>query len=140
MSIFLKKNGLILMNEPEISFFLKFFLFILDDEAWSLKIDIFNSKKNIFIPRDLCNANNATATLLFCNEIKFHSYFPQYKIIKNELSEFFIFLNSGGAEQKTFHIPGNKFLFNLLYCIDRMLVFLLPNIFALNRAIILRRK
>jgi len=139
MSYYLKKDGLILMNEPEISFFLRFFLFFLNDEAWSFKVDIFSSKKNIFNPTGLCDANNATATLLFSNEVKFKTYFPQYSILKNELSEFFIFLNSGGAVQKTFHIPGNKLLFNFFNFVDRILVFLLPGIFALNRTVVLRK-
>ena len=70
MGFYLKKKGLILINEPEISFFLKFFLFILDDEAWSFKVDIFNNKKNIFNPNSVWDANNATATLLFKDETK----------------------------------------------------------------------
>lgn len=139
MSFYLKKDGLILMNEPEISFFLRFFLFLLDDEAWSFNVDIFNSKKNIFIPNTRCDANNAAATLLFKDERKFNLHFPKYKIIKNELSEFMIFLNSGGAAQKTFHIPGNRLLFNFFNLIDQMLIFFLPNIFALNRTVVLKK-
>ncbi len=139
LSYYLKKNGLILLNEPESSFFLKFFLFILDDEGWSYKVNIFNSKKNIFNPNSKCVANNAAASLLFQNEKLFHSHFSQYKILKNELSEFFIFLNSGGSEQKTFYISGNRFLFKLLSFIDFALVSLMPNIFALNRSVILKK-
>ena len=140
MSIYLRKNGLILINEPEISFFLRFFLFFLDDEAWSFNVNIFQSKKNIFDPHSFMDANNATARLLFKDENKFHSNFPQYTIIKNELSEFLIFLNSGGVVQKIFHIPVNKFFFNLLHCIDQTLIFLLPNIFALGRTVVLKKK
>jgi len=139
MSIYLKKNGYILIREPEISFFLRFFLYILDDEAWSFNVNIFNDKKNIFNPRSFWDANNATAYLLFNNEKKFHLNFPQYKIVKNELSEFFIFLNSGGVVQKTFHIPVNRLVFNLLYSIDQALIFFLPKIFALGRSIALKK-
>ena len=139
MSIYLKKNGLILINEPEISFFLRFFLFLLDDEAWSFNVNIFHSKKNIFDPHSIWDANNAIARLLFKDENKFHSHFPQYTIIKNELSEFFIFLNSGGVVQKIFHVPVNKFFFNLLHYIDRVLIFLLPGIFALGRTVVLKK-
>mgnify|MGYP006105702461 CR=1 FL=1 len=139
LSFYLKKNGLILLNEPESSFFLRFFLYILDDEGWSFKVNIFNSKKNIFDPNSRCVANNAAASLLFRNKKNFHYHFPQYRIIKNELSEFFVFLNSGGSEQKTFYISGNKFLFKILSFIDFILVFLLPNIFALNRSVILKK-
>ena len=140
MSIYLKKDGLILLNEPELSFFLRFFLYILDDEGWSFNVDIFNSKKNIFNPKGKCIANNATASLLFRKEDAFHSYFPQYKIIKNELSEFFVFLNSGGSEQKTFYISGNKILFKILSYIDYLLVLFIPNIFALNRSVVLKKR
>ena len=59
--------------------------------------------------------------------------------IKNELSEFTIFLNSGGVINNTFYIPTNRFFFNFLNYIDRILIFLLPGIFALNRSIVLRK-
>ena len=140
MLIYLKRDGLILIREPEISFFLRFFLFVLNDEGWSFKVDIFNSKKNIFTSGNIWEANNATARLLFKDEAKFYSHFPQYNIIKNELSEFLIFLNSGGVVQKTFYIPVNKFLFNLMNYIDRILIFLFPNIFALGRSVVLKKK
>ena len=139
MSFYLKKRGLILINEPEISFFLKFFLYTLDDEAWSLNVDIFNYKKNIFNPNSVWDANNATATMLFKDENKFHDNFQQYKIIRNELSEFLIFLNSGGVVQKTFCIPINRFLFKVLESIDRVLIQLFPSIFALGRSVVLEK-
>ena len=139
MSFYLKKNGVVLINEPEISFFLKFFLYILDDEAWSFNVNIFNSKKNIFDPNSPWDANNATATLLFKNEREFYSNFPQYTIIKNELSEFFIFLNSGGVVAECFHIPMNNFILSLFNQLDRFLVFLFPSIFALNRSVVLKK-
>ena len=139
ISIYLKKNGLVLINEPEVSFFLRFFQFILDDEAWSFKVNIFNSKKNIFKPDSPWDANTAVARLLFANEKKFNLYFPQFNIIKNELSEFFIFLNSGGVVNDTFYIPTNKFLFSFLNYIDQVLIFLFPKIFALNRSVVLKK-
>ena len=138
--IFFERNGLILIREPETSFFLRFILFILDDEAWSYNVDIFNSKKNIFNPKSVWDANNATANLLFKNENKFHLNFPQYTIIKNKLSEFLIFLNSGGVVQKMFYIPLNRFIFTLLNYIDCILIFLLPNVFALARTVVLKKK
>ena len=140
MHKYLKKDGLILINEPEISFFLKFFLYILDDEGWSFKVNIFNEKKKIFDPTSPWDANNAAASLLFKNENLFHSKFPKYKIMKNELTEFFIFLNSGGVVQKMFHLPLNKFFFNILFQIDKFLIFLFPTVFALGRSVVLKKK
>ena len=140
MLFYLRRNGLILIREPEISFFLRFFLYILNDEAWSFKVNIFNSKKNIFDPNSPWDANNATATLLFKDEEKFCSHFPQFNIEKNELSEFLIFLNSGGVVQEKFYIPINRFFFNFLFFIDKILIFLLPGVFALARTVVLKKK
>ena len=78
-------------------------------ESEGFKVDVFNHQKNIFNPNNVYDANNATPNLLFKNEEKFHKKFPQYKIVYNKLSEFFIFLNSGGVVQKTYYIPVNKF-------------------------------
>ncbi len=139
MLIYLKKDGLILMNEPELSSSFKLVNFLLDDEAWSFKVDIFNSKKNIFKPNSPWDSNVAVAQLLFKNEKKFHFNFPNYKIIKNSLSEFSIFLNSGGVVQDTFHIPINKFIFNLMNFADKLLIWFLPSIFALNRRVVVKK-
>ena len=139
MSFYLKKNGFILIREPEISFFLQLLLFLLNDESWSFKADIFNKNKNIFSPKSPWDANNATAYLLFNDVNKFYSNFPQYKIIKNDLSEFFIFINSGGVVQEKIHLPTNKFVFSILNFIDKMLIFLLPRIFALGRSVVLQK-
>ena len=139
MSIYLKKNGLILINEPEISFFLKFLQFILDDEPWSSKINIFNSKKNIFKSNNPWASNTAIAKLLFKDENKFNSFFPEYKIIRNDLSEFFIFFNSGGVYNEVIYVPLNRFFLKLLDYIDSILIFFFPGIFALNRTVILKK-
>jgi len=138
MSIYLKKNGYILINEPETSFFLKFIQVILDDESWSLKSKVFNSK-SIFNPKNPWISNTAIAQLLFKNNKKFQEHFPQYKIIENKLSEFFIFLNSGGVNSSFFHIKLNNFFLRILNIIDEILIFFLPNIFALNRTIVLKK-
>ena len=139
MSIYLKKNGLILINEPEISLSLKFLQFLLDDEPWSLKVNIFNSKKNIFKSNNPWASNTATAKLLFEDEDKFNYFFPEYKIIRNDLSEFFIFFNSGGVYNEVIYIPLSKFFLKLLDYIDYILISLFPSIFALNRTVILKR-
>ena len=136
---YLKKNGLILMNEPESSFFLRLVQYILDDESWSYNVDIFDTKKNIFNPNTIWDSNTAVANLLFKNEKKFHLNFPEYQILKNNLSEFFIFLNSGGVVQDTFYIPLNKLFLNFFVFIDKILVSILPSIFALNRSIVLKK-
>ena len=140
LSNYLKKDGVILINEPETSFMLKMIQILLDDESWSLEDDVFKKNKNIFNPKNPWISNTAVAQLLFKNQTKFHKNFPQYKIEKNYVSEFFVFLNSGGVNSDFFNIKLNFFLLSVVNFIDQILIFFLPNIFALNRTIILRKK
>lgn len=140
LSKYLKKDGVILINEPETSFMLKMIQILLDDESWSLEDDVFKKNKNIFNPKNPWISNTAVAQLLFKNQTKFHNNFPQYEIEKNYVSEFFIFLNSGGVNSDFFNIKLNYLFLSVVNFIDQILIFFLPNIFALNRTIILRKK
>ena len=74
---------------------LKLIQIILDDESWSLTDKVFQ-KRNLFNPKNPWISNTAIAQLLFANKTKFHKFFPQYLIEINRVTEFFIFLNSGG--------------------------------------------
>ena len=138
MSNYLKNNGYILINEPETSFFLKLIQIILDDESWSLKANVFD-RKSIFNPKSPWISNTAVAQLLFKNDKNFQKYFPQYRIVKNKLSEFFIFLNSGGVNSSFFYIKLNSFFLKLINIVDKILIFFLPSIFALNRTVVLKK-
>ena len=109
MTKYLKKGGVILINEPETSFMLKLIQIILDDESWSLNDKVFNRKKNLFSPRNPWVSNTAIAQLLFKNIRKFEINFPNLKIEKNFVTEFFIFLNSGGVNSTFFSIKLNFF-------------------------------
>ena len=112
--------------------------FILDDESWSLKANVFD-RKSIFNPKSPWISNTAVAQLLFKNDKNFQKYFPQYRIVKNKLSEFFIFLNSGGVNSSFFYIKLNSFFLKLLNIVDKILIFFLPSIFALNRTVVLKK-
>ena len=138
ISLYLKKNGYVLINEPETSFFLKFIQILLDDENWSLKAKVF-SQRDIFNPKSPWISNTAIAQLLFKSNNKFQRYFPQYKIVENKLSEFFIFLNSGGVNSSFFYVKLNILFLKILNIIDDVLIFFLPSIFALNRTVVLKK-
>ncbi len=140
ISKYLKKNGVVLINEPETSFMLKLIQIILDDESWSLTDKVFQKNKNLFNPKNPWISNTAIAQLLFKNETKFHNHFPQYKIEKNHTSEFLIFLNSGGVNSNFFNIKMNNFFLNITNFIDKILIFFFPNFFPLNRTVVLRKK
>tara|TARA_B110000881_G_C18475345_1_gene463614 strand:- start:13 stop:807 length:795 start_codon:yes stop_codon:yes gene_type:complete len=136
---YLKKNGLILINEPEASFFLRVIQIILKDEGWSFKKDVFDLKINLFKKNHPWFSNTAIANMLFMNSKKFTKNFPRYKIKKNELSEFFIFLNSSGVNAKIAYLPFNISTLKLIDIFDGILIKLLPKIFALNRSVILQK-
>ena len=140
MSKFLKKDGLILLNEPETSFILKLIQVVLDDESWSLKANVFNKEKKILKSSSPWVSNTAIAQLLFKDEDKFEKKFPQYMIEKNQLSEFFIFLNSGGLSSDFFHFKLNNFFLKMIDAVDKILIYLFPSIFALNRSVVIRKK
>ena len=130
ISKYLKKGGVMLINEPETSFMLKLFQIILDDESWSLTDNVFLKNKNLFNPKNPWISNTAVAQLLFKNKQKFERNFPQYLIEKNNVSEFFIFLNSGGVNSDFFNIKLNNFFLNIVDIIDKILIFLFPGVFA----------
>ena len=88
---------------------MKIIQLITRDEGWSYKKNIFNTSSNLFLKNNPWFSNTAIAELLFENEVKFLNNFPEYKIIKNELSEFFIFINSGGVNADIKKIPMNNF-------------------------------
>ena len=136
---FLRKGGMILINEPETSFFLKLIQLITKDEGWSYKKDIFNTSVNLFKTNDPWFSNTATAELLFKDEKLFKKKFPKLLILKNELSEFFIFLNSGGVNSNIKKIPLNNFFLSILNQIDNLLIKIFPSVFALNRSVVLKK-
>jgi len=139
MTKYLKKNGLILMNEPEPSFFLTLLQYILDDEGWSFKINIFNNKKNISNSNNPWVSNTAIANLLFKNQENFYKHFPQYKIMKNQLTEFLTFLNSGGVNSNFLFISLGRKGLKVIKFIDKILISIFPSIFALNRSVVLKK-
>ena len=127
----LKKNGLILINEPEISLVFKVFLKVFNHENWNLNKSEIN-KKNFWLE------NNATGRILFNNK-KINSKFTKKLIVKrNTLNEFLIFLNSSGNSVESPHIKLNEFFLTLIDKFDNLITRLFPSLFALNRSVILK--
>ena len=129
---YLKKDGLVLMNEPEISFFFKLFLYLCNHEGWDLDLKNKNKKKFWY-------ENNATSRILFGKKKVGNTFNKNYVILHNVLNEFFIFLNSGGNSVNSPHIKLNKFLLKFVDKFDDLLIYFFPKIFALNRSIVLRK-
>lgn len=131
----LKKKGKILINEPELSLIFSWILKICNHEQWNFEIDYFNYKKDKKFPVE----NNAMGILLFRDKAKFENKLKFLKIKKMWVSEFFIFINSGGNLVKSPKISLNIFFLNLINLIDIFLIKFFPNIFALNRSVVIQR-
>ena len=129
----LKKNGFILINEPEISFVFKFFLKIFNHERWDLDVSKSN-QKNFWLQ------NNATGRILFKKNFENKFVKQNFHVVKNQLNEFLIFLNSGGNSVNSPHIKLSETNLNLLNKLDDFLIKVSPEIFALNRRVVLRKK
>jgi SAM-dependent methyltransferase len=128
----LKLNGLILINEPEISLVFKIFLKVFDVENWNLDLSQIN-KKNFWLQ------NNATGRILFDKKKIGSHYNKKLLIKKNLLNEFLIFLNSSGNSVEAPHIKLNNSILSIVNKFDDIITTLFPSIFALNRSIILKK-
>ena len=129
----LKKDGFILINEPEISFVFNFFLKIFNHERWDLDVSKSN-QKNFWLQ------NNATGRILFKKNFENKFVKQNFHVVKNQLNEFLIFLNSGGNSVNSPHIKLSETNLNLLNKLDDFLIKVSPEIFALNRRVVLKKK
>ena len=128
----IKKSGYILLNEPETSFIFKIFLTIFKHEKFD---DNIKNIKN----KNFWYENNSTGKLLFSNKNNNDIFLNDYKIIKNELNEFLIFLNCSGNGVNVPYIPLSNLMLKIINRLDNLLIKLLPQIFALNRTVILKK-
>jgi hypothetical protein len=131
IKLMLKKNSLIIINEPETSIIFKLFLFIFNHETWDDQIKNYNKK--------FWFQNNSTGKILFSKKNKNDIFLKDFKILENELSEFLIFLNSGGGGVNSPYIKLNNFFLRFVDVLDNFLIKLFPKIFAMNRKIILKK-
>ena len=128
----IKKGGFILINEPETSLIFKIFLKIFNHERFDDNVNKINNKNFWY-------ENNSTGKLLFSEKKVNDLFLNQYKIVKNDLNEFLIFLNCSGNGVDTPYFPLNNFFLKIVDKIDQILIKMFPKIFALNRKIILKK-
>ncbi len=139
MNRILKPGGLLLIQEINASLFTRLVLRVMRHEGYSFKSNVFDPQEIVTDPKDLWSANCAIPNLLFDDLENFQKYFPFFKAIKSSHSEFFTFLDSGGVVAKTFYVPLPLFLLKALRLVDNILANLFPQIFALQRQIVLQK-
>lgn len=84
--------------------------------------------------------NNATGRILFKKNFENKFVKQNFHVVKNQLNEFLIFLNSGGNSVNSPHIKLSETNLNLLNKLDDFLIKVSPEIFALNRRVVLKKK
>lgn len=139
MARILKPSGLLVIHEVNNSVLMRFLLWLMRHEGWSYDEDVFDIKTVSNDPDDPWSANCAVPQILFKNPAKFESHFKEFKVLRNELCEGFIFPLSGGVTAKTKIIQLPYFLLELVGWLDRILISLVPRVFALGRRVVLQR-
>lgn len=135
----LKKDGIIIIHDPELSFTFKLVIYLMKHEGYDIISNPYYNFKG-YKKANPWAANVAIAKLVFSDEKKFKKKFPSLKIIENSLAEFFIFALSGGVVAKTLKIELPKFLLYLFHYLDIFLVALLPSIFPWTRRVVIKKK
>jgi SAM-dependent methyltransferase len=135
-----KPGGLLLMNEANTSLISKLTLILMRHEGFDDSAEVFDPNYVCNDPDDPWSANCSIPRLLFDSHNKFESNFPDWEIIHDSKQEFFIFLNSGGVTAKFFYVPLTNFSLRIVEKIDSALITMAPDIFALGRRIVLRKR
>lgn len=136
----LKPGGVVVIQELETSFMLKFLMWVTHNEGWDERVDVTSPKvKCTPGSDDPWSANCAIPHLLFSNPTAFEHTIPGLKIVRNELCEFFIFALSGGVLVKVPTIQLPRFLLKFFAFLDSALIAVAPSFFALGRRVVIKK-
>jgi SAM-dependent methyltransferase len=136
----LKKGGRLLIQDINCSFMMQRLLRFMNAEAFDFNVDVFDINRVCTNSDDLWDGNNAIPNLLFDDVRKFEANVPYFKVVEQNLSEFLVYVVSGGISGKTFAIPLPYFVLKILDRIDNVLIPTLPMVFALQRRVILEKR
>ncbi len=135
----LKPGGYLLIQELHTSLLMRVLLRVMRHEGWSYNVDIFNINEIANDPNDLWSANCAIPELLFTKHAEFEKTFPQLKIQHHKMMECLIFPLSGGviSKIKVPEIPTS--ILKFINYIDKILISIAPNLFALGQSLAIKK-
>jgi SAM-dependent methyltransferase len=139
MARVLKPGGRLLIQDINASLAMRAILRLMRHEGYSFAPDVFDPGVICTDPDDLWSANCAISNLLFDDRARFEQQVPAFRIVYHRFSEFLLFANSGGVTAKTFFIPLPERMLRVVGRIDDLLASTLPEIFALQRRVVLVR-
>ena len=141
MNRILKKNGKLIIFESYCSIVFQVATILMKHEGYDFTLNVWDEKNPKSDADNAWAGNIAVPHLIFDNKEQFNENLGKlFSIEYEELTECFIFLNSGGVTSKTFFIPMSDFFLKILNAIDKFLVKFFPNIFCMGRRIVLKKK
>jgi len=135
----LKPGGFILIQELHTSLLMRIFLRLMRHEGWSYNVNVFDINEIANDPNDLWSANCAIPELLFKNHDEFEKNFPKLKIVNHKMSECLIFPLSGGVISKVKVPEISSVILKLLLGLDKLLITVAPNFFALGQSLAIKK-
>tara|TARA_A100001015_G_C14937512_1_gene691096 strand:+ start:98 stop:523 length:426 start_codon:yes stop_codon:yes gene_type:complete len=137
----LKTDGKLIIHEANLSVLLQLIIILMKHEGFDWTKDVWSETIPSIDDEDLWSGNNAIPNLVFDNKDKFNENLGTiFEIEYDKILHCFTFLNSGGVTSKTFYIPLNYFLLNIMDKVDFLFTKSLPKIFAMNRCLVLKKK
>ncbi len=135
----LKPGGHLLLQECDCSLATRLAIRLTRHEAYDFAADPFDPATVCNDPADPWSANCAIPNLLFDDSARFEQAFPEFRILEQRRSEFFVYFNSGGIVGRAPYLPLPWIALRVLDLVDAALVGLAPGIFASQRRIVLQR-
>jgi SAM-dependent methyltransferase len=132
-------GGRLIIQEINTSLMMRIILRLMRHEGFDETVNVFDRTKSCNQPSDPWSANCSIPKKLFNSHKKFEAEFPGWRVTHDRKVEFFQFVNSGGVVAKTRYIPLNRFFLNVQDLIDKVLCWIAPGLFALQRQIVLQR-
>lgn len=136
----LKPGGKLLIQEVNASLCMRLILRIMRHEGYSFEPNVFDKNQICNDPNDPWSANCAIPNLLFDDLDRFHAEVRGFQCVHKSFSECLCMLNSGGVIAKTFYVPLPKWVVRTLAAIDSVLTTLAPQVFAMQRQIVLEKR
>ncbi|PLX07025.1 MAG: hypothetical protein C0596_12895 [Marinilabiliales bacterium] len=137
----LKSGGKIVIIEPYSSFLMRKLLNVRKHEQVNYSVNPLDDDYSFSkISTSELDGNNAVAKMLFDKPTIFFDKFKNFELEHKSYGELFLFINSGGQYEKFPFIPLPLFLLRFVNIIDRIIVRLMPRVFALGIYIVIRKK
>ncbi|MBF0268012.1 MAG: class I SAM-dependent methyltransferase [Alphaproteobacteria bacterium] len=140
MARVLKPSGKALIMEVHASLLLRMLLKITGHEYVDRNVDPFGPNSCQSRQGGNWDGNNAIGDLLFADRKRIAEALPSLKIIHHRYTESFLFVNSGGVNYKTPHIPLPTIVLELVVALDRWLGKMAPDVFSICQEIVLERE